>query len=162
MFLKIESVEALEKFKIRVKFHTGKTVIYDVSEDIKTQEFYKPIADIPGLFESVKVCESSGFVVWEHESLSERIDIPYDIIEHDGIEIEPHEVQYTGLNALVSEIIRIRNEKGISQTKLAEMSGVKQPIIARLETERVMPRIDTIFKILDALGTRLTVLDKAG
>ena len=35
--------------------------------------------------------------------------------------------------SLISEFIRARDELGISQKKLEELSGVKQPIIARME-----------------------------
>ena len=35
--------------------------------------------------------------------------------------------------AIINELIRAREEQGISQKKLEELSGVKQPVIARIE-----------------------------
>ena len=44
--------------------------------------------------------------------------------------------------ALIGELIKARQEKGISQKKLEELSGVKQPIIARMEKGSTSPQID--------------------
>ncbi|MDD3339208.1 MAG: helix-turn-helix transcriptional regulator [Lachnospiraceae bacterium] len=61
--------------------------------------------------------------------------------------------------ALVGEIIKAREEKGISQKKLEELSGVKQPVIARMEKGRTSPQLDTILKILAPLGKTLYIGD---
>ncbi|MDR1508413.1 MAG: helix-turn-helix domain-containing protein [Synergistaceae bacterium] len=45
-----------------------------------------------------------------------------------------------------------RQEQGISQKKLEELSGVKQPVIARMEKGSVTPRIGTVVKVLASLG----------
>lgn len=60
--------------------------------------------------------------------------------------------------ALMGELIKARQEKGISQKKLEELSGVKQPIIARLETGKTSPQIDTIIKVLAPLGKKLAIV----
>lgn len=64
--------------------------------------------------------------------------------------------------AIIGELIKARREKGISQKKLEELSGVKQPIIARMEKGSTSPQIDTILKVLAPLGKTLAVvpLDK--
>ena len=60
--------------------------------------------------------------------------------------------------ALIGEIIKARQEKGISQKKLEELSGVKQPIIARMERGTTNPQLDTILKVLAPLGKTLAVV----
>ncbi len=60
--------------------------------------------------------------------------------------------------ALIGELIKARQEKGISQKKLEEMSGVKQPVIARMETGSTSPQLDTILKILAPLGKTLAIV----
>jgi ribosome-binding protein aMBF1 (putative translation factor) len=60
--------------------------------------------------------------------------------------------------ALIGEIIKARQEKGLSQKKLEELSGVKQPIIARMEKGTTSPQLDTILKILAPLGKTLAVV----
>lgn len=66
--------------------------------------------------------------------------------------------------ALIGELIKARQEKGISQKKLEELSGVKQPIIARMERGSTSPQLDTVLKVLAPLGKTLAVVpleDKA-
>ena len=62
--------------------------------------------------------------------------------------------------ALIGEIIKARQEKGISQKKLEELSGVKQPVIARMERGTSNPQIDTILKLLAPLGKTLAIVDR--
>ena len=46
----------------------------------------------------------------------------------------PEEIAASHLRvALIGELMKAREEKGLSQKKLEELSGVKQPIIARME-----------------------------
>lgn len=60
--------------------------------------------------------------------------------------------------ALIDELIKARQEKGISQKKLEELSGVKQPIIARMEKGSTSPQISTLLKVLAPLGKTLAVV----
>lgn len=60
--------------------------------------------------------------------------------------------------AIMSELIEARNEKGISQKKLEEMSGVSQPVISRMETGKTSPQLDTVLKVLASLGKTLAVV----
>lgn len=70
------------------------------------------------------------------------------------------EIQESDLRVqLIGEISKIRKERGISQRKLGEISGVKQPIIARMEKGSNVPNLDTVVKVLKALGKRLYIGD---
>lgn len=60
--------------------------------------------------------------------------------------------------ALIGELIKARQEKGISQKKLEELSGVKQPIISRMESGQTSPQIDTVLKVLAPLGMTLKIV----
>lgn len=60
--------------------------------------------------------------------------------------------------ALIGELIKARQEKGLSQKKLEELSGVKQPVIARMEKGLTSPQIDTVLKVLAPLGKTLAVV----
>ena len=53
----------------------------------------------------------------------------------------PEEIAESNLRVdLIGEIIKARQKKGISQKRLEELSGVKQPIIARMEKGRTSPQ----------------------
>ncbi len=60
---------------------------------------------------------------------------------------------------LVGEIIQRRQNLGLTQRQLAELSGVKQSAIARLESNGVIPRVDTLFKLLRPLGLRVILVN---
>lgn len=49
-------------------------------------------------------------------------------------------------------IRRMRTEAGISQTELAKLAGISQAHIAKIENERVDPRLSTVNKILFVLS----------
>ena len=61
--------------------------------------------------------------------------------------------------AIIGELIKARQERGITQKQLEEMSGVRQPVIARLETGTTDPHLNTVMKILYSLGKTLVIKD---
>ncbi|SCY32426.1 Helix-turn-helix [Pseudobutyrivibrio sp. AR14] len=71
----------------------------------------------------------------------------------------PEEIAESDLRvALMGELVKARKEQGISQRKLEELSGVKQPVIARIENGSSNPQLETIIKLLAALGKTLAVV----
>lgn len=60
--------------------------------------------------------------------------------------------------ALIGELIKARQERGFTQKKLEEISGVRQPIIARMEKGVTDPQISTVLKVLTSLGLTLKVV----
>ena len=60
--------------------------------------------------------------------------------------------------ALMVELSNARHERGLSQRKLEELCGVKQPVIARLEKGIVSPQLDTVLKVLAPLGKTLAIV----
>lgn len=71
----------------------------------------------------------------------------------------PEEIAESALRVqLMGEIIQARQEKGISQKQLEEISGVAQPVIARMERGTTSPQLDTVLKVLASLGKTLAVV----
>lgn len=62
---------------------------------------------------------------------------------------------------LIGAIIEARKEKHLSQRDLENLTGIKQPMIARLESGQSYPRYDTLLKILAALGKTIKIVDIA-
>lgn len=60
--------------------------------------------------------------------------------------------------SLIGKLIEARENKGLTQQELAQMAGVKQSAIARLESMKSTPQIDTLFKILKPLGYTLAIV----
>ncbi len=61
------------------------------------------------------------------------------------------------LSAIVKAITEQRDAKGISQRELAAMCGIPQSSVARIESFKTTPNLDTIIKIMQPLGLTLTV-----
>lgn len=59
---------------------------------------------------------------------------------------------------LIRTMVAIREEKGLTQSQLAEICNVKQPVIARLESSVHSPQIDSLLKILVPLGYTLQIV----
>ena len=59
---------------------------------------------------------------------------------------------------IMSELIDARQEQGIRQKKLEELSRVSQQVIARMETGKTSPQLDTVLKVLASLGKTLAVV----
>ena len=77
--------------------------------------------------------------------------------------LTPEEILESDLRvALIGELIKARQEKGLSQKKLEELSGVKQPVIARMEKGQTSPQLDTILKVLAPLGKTLAIVPLNG
>lgn len=51
----------------------------------------------------------------------------------------------------VNECVRLRKQIGITQKQLAEVTGLSQPVIARIENGNSLPEYKTVMKILIAL-----------
>lgn len=58
---------------------------------------------------------------------------------------------------LISQLIKARIKKGISQKELAKRIGTKQSAIARFESGNVNPSLEFLQKIAIAMGRRLSI-----
>ncbi|MBC8543470.1 MAG: helix-turn-helix domain-containing protein [Clostridia bacterium] len=59
---------------------------------------------------------------------------------------------------LIDQIIELRKESGMTQKELAKAANLAQPAIARMESKNATPQLDTLLKILAALGQKLEVV----
>ena len=86
-----------------------------------------------------------GFSVWDEE--------------FDKEHFTPEEIAESNMRvALITELIKARQEQGISQRQLEALSGVKQPQIARMERGDANPQLDTLLKVLAPLGKTLAIV----
>lgn len=66
-------------------------------------------------------------------------------------------VEAENLAAIVGAMIEQRNALGISQRELAASCGIPQSSVARIESFKTTPNLDTLLKIFQPLGLKLTV-----
>ncbi len=59
-----------------------------------------------------------------------------------------------------AKLIKARLNKSLTQNELAYRAGLKQSAIARIENQGSLPRLDTIYKIADALDSEFDFYPK--
>ena len=75
------------------------------------------------------------------------------------LNLSPEEEEMIRLEkALINAVIEARDKSGLTQKQLSELCGVKQPVIARLESATHSPQVNSIIKILKPLGYTLAVV----
>lgn len=79
MIPRIKKLEPLENYCLYAVFDDGKTVIYDVKEDIKNIPDYSVLMTTYGLFNQVQLDESRTCVFW-----NDYIDLPSDAVYEYG------------------------------------------------------------------------------
>ena len=78
----------------------------------------------------------------------------FDLLENIKLTNEDKEYfKYSDmLNEIIIQLITRRINLNMSQRDLAKITGIKQPMIARIEKFDSIPRLDTIVKMACALG----------
>jgi ribosome-binding protein aMBF1 (putative translation factor) len=59
---------------------------------------------------------------------------------------------------LIGKLIEAREAQGFTQAQLAAAAGIKQSAIARMESLKATPQIDTLFKVLTPMGYKLAIV----
>lgn len=59
---------------------------------------------------------------------------------------------------IITAMIKQRNQLGLSQRDLAAMCGIPQSSVARIESYKTTPNLETLLKILRQLGLKLSVI----
>ena len=59
---------------------------------------------------------------------------------------------------IINMLIEQRHSKGMTQKELAQASCLTQSVIARLESKKAMPQLDTLLKVADALGCSIAII----
>ena len=62
--------------------------------------------------------------------------------------------------SLICAVVEAREKKGLTQKQLSELCGIKQPVIARLESAAHSPQINSLIRILKPLGYTLAVIEE--
>jgi len=94
-----------------------------------------------------------------NDMASGKVIDTYSDYMNDESRVSPAERERINFEiSLIGKMVEAREEKGLSQRELANISGVKQPAIARLESMKATPQIDTLFKVLHPLGYTIEIV----
>lgn len=59
---------------------------------------------------------------------------------------------------IIDLLIEQRHNQGMTQKELAQAACLTQSVIARLESKKVTPQLDTLIKVATALNCDLTIV----
>lgn len=85
----------------------------------------------------------------------EKGEIP--VIEKEGLPA-PTYVAADKEKKIIDEIVRIRKEQDMSQSKLAKLTGNKQQAISRTENKEHSPSLKLVCSMVNALGYDLQLV----
>lgn len=59
---------------------------------------------------------------------------------------------------LIDSLVAERKRQGLTQKEHADAAHLTQSVIARLESKRCIPNLDTLFRVVSALGCTLSLV----
>lgn len=155
MFHKITSLATLPDFVLLVGFQDGKYKQFDLKPYIDKYPPFRSLKDINGLYEQAKIDVGGFGIVWNDD-----LDVSAEGIYEQGISCsEPNDIEEYK-QKLITELVKARNNVGVSQKQLEILSGVAQPCIARTEKGTTDPKLSTLLRMLEPLGLTLTITTK--
>ena len=152
MFKKIAAVQPFSSSELVIWFADGEARLFDVAEFIKSNDKYASLSD-EKVFATAELAAEGYGVSWDND-----LDLGCKEIYEASKKINIVDLEAV---RVISEVVSSRHNGGLSQAKLASAAGVKQPVVARLETGVNSPRLDTLLKILTPLGKTLKVVELA-
>jgi len=89
-----------------------------------------------------------------------KVEVPWDLVLYH---CEPHYQYHKSRSQepatdIGSRIKQARMQAGLTQTELAERTGIKRPNIVRIESGKHRPSLDTVEKIAGALNVTVATL----
>lgn len=150
MFHKIYSVKALPDMTLLVWFANGEIKQYDVKPLMTKWDQFSALED-EQLFRMVKIDAGGYGISWNDE-----LDLACNELWENGASVDLVKMQR---DQLIEHLSEVRRQVGMSQKQLEETSGVKQPVIARLECGDTNPQLETILRVLLPLGKTLRIVD---
>ena len=72
-------------------------------------------------------------------------------------EISKDMEEVEALSQIVKAMVEQRISLGLSQRELAALCGIPQSSVARIESFKTVPNLDTLLKIFQQLGLKLSV-----
>lgn len=150
MFHKIYNVKAWPDMMLLVWFADGEIRQYDVKPLLAKWKAFSALKD-EHLFCMVKI-DAGGYGL----SWNDDIDLSCNEIWENGVAVDLVRSQR---DQIIADLSEVRRQAGLSQKNLAETSGVKQPVIARLECGDTNPQLETILRLLLPLGKTVQIAD---
>ena len=148
MFHKAVELKYKEGTTLEVSFQSGEIKQYDMAELFDKYPQLKALLD-RNLFLSGKLAGPYG-IIWNDD-----LDIETETIYEDGITVGSSSFPYNV--SVGNAVLAARTKAGISQKELANLTGIDQSDISKIERGVANPSVNTLNRIAVALGAQLVV-----
>lgn len=145
---RIKSVKPLKDLKLSVLFQNGVEKEYDVHNLYEAFPQFKELETDNALFRQVQVDAGGYGISWD-----DNLDLDAEDIWEDGNEVCVHEIDVAFL--LADSLTKMRDKAGMTQKQLAEVTGIYQADISRIERGLANPSLSTLKRLAEGMGARL-------
>lgn len=147
---RIVEVKMLDKTRISAEFQNGVVKEYDVSRLYAIYPQFIEIEKNMHKFQRPKVDEGGYGISWDDE-----LDLDAEEIWENGIEKGMKEPDVC--HVLAYNLLYARNSIGMTQRQLAEITGIYQADISKIERGLANPSLSTINRLADGMGMKLRI-----
>ena len=148
MFHKAINLTFKEGTSFEVQFQDGKVKRYDIASLFGKYPQLRALEN-RDLFLSGKLMGAYG-IVWNDD-----LDIETETIYEDGKTVRTEKA--VAENPAAKAVAAARAISGLSQKQLAQMTGIDQSDISKIERGTANPSVSTLERIAKALGGKLTI-----
>lgn len=148
MFHKAIDLKFLEGTALEVTFQDGIVKHYDMSMLFSKYPQLRALED-RSLFLTGKLMGAYG-IMWD-----EDLDIEVETIYEDGDTVRKDIIAFNQISA--NAVLSARAAAGISQKRLAALTGIDQSDISKIERGVANPSVATLDRIAKALGGKLSI-----
>lgn len=148
---RIKLAKPLEQGEFIVVFQNGVEKIYQIEGIVKVFPQLRELVHNEKLFQQIKIDAGGYGVSWNDE-----LDLDAEEIWENGIEtgiVYEMELEETIGEALICA----RMEAGMTQKQLAEMTGISQGDISKMERGLGNPSLNTLKRLAKGMGKRLKI-----
>lgn len=145
---RIQSVKPLNDLRLSVLFQNGVEKEYNIQNLYSVLPQFKEFETNTDLFNQVQVDAGGYGISWD-----DRLDLDAEDIWDGGIEICIHDVDVAFL--LAESLMKMRDEVGMTQKQLAEVTGIYQADISKIERGLANPSLFTLKRLADGMGAKL-------
>ncbi len=99
--------------------------------------------------------------------LQGRLQGSYGVIWNDALDIEAETIYEEGVTVLTEDVslawktgnalAEARSARGLTQSQLAEKSGIDQSDISKIERGQANPSVSTLQRLAEALGCKINI-----
>lgn len=148
MFHKATKLSFLDGTALELTFQNGEVKEYDMAALFGKYPQLTVLTN-RDLFLSGRLMGSYG-IVWNDE-----LDIEAETIYEDGRTVRVEEIPANLM--IANAVLSARAKAGISQSELSAATGIDQSDISKIERGVANPSVNTLSRIANALGAKLSV-----